>query len=459
VILVFIISGLNQIKWKKMQVRIALADQFRVPRKSFERSNTGLDHTDVSISFEVPDLGVEETEFIEYLTLTLDLDGETITRRLGPALILSNDRYFEIRVAALLQEMHFKTVRYGASKPDIVAYHTSHPTQVLDVEVTVQNKYDGKKYAYDLLKFQNYSLQHNFKRLLIVTGSDNVERGVIENLKRTQDPITLVTYDNLFFLYKELAEGRITTDTAYSKLTETGVVRISKRTSGKPSVIPSEKKKIWVDLPSLFDKTVKDRKLNMVYIRDTTIDDVGKILAFAEENKDKYVGRSKFHGALHEYFKNRVGADALSLSTLHNPQNWDITFIHLGLLGDGMKITQDGAELAQYWLKDRSKFKSRLAWLVLVRGNSLELLRLLDEVQQKTEFGTSSELKSELVRKMIEKGLCSTEASGWKAIENTLRWIMKFDLILWDKSMKRYFIYWKKIKELVEKGDYLPKKA
>jgi hypothetical protein len=459
VILIFNFLRLNQIKWQKMQIKITLASQLGMPAKRFERSNVGLDHTDVSLSLKVPDLGIEETEILEYLTLALDLDGEIATRKLGPAVIMSNNRYFELGVATLLQEMYFKTVRYGGAKPDIVAYHIGHSTQAFDVEATSQSKYDFKKFGYDKAKFQRYSLQQNFKRLLLVTASSNVEKGVIDSLKITQDPITLITYEDLYYLYKELKAGRVNPDYVYSKLTETGLVGLSKPSFHKPTLIPTEKKTIWVELSTLFSKTLKDRKLNMVYIRDTTIEDVGKILAFAEENKDKYAGRQKFHKILLEHFKDKVGARALSLSTLHNPQNWDITFIHLELLDDCMRITQDGSELAHYWLKDRAKFKSRLAWLVLVRGNAVQLLDLLDEVQRKSAPQNASELKSILVKKMIEIGLCSTEGSGQKAIENTLRWLNRFDLITWDKNTKDYFIYRKKIRELVEKGDYSPKTA
>jgi hypothetical protein len=440
-----------------MKASINPANQFKTAPKHYDRLNKGLGHTDFAINFIVPDMNVEETELQHYMTLMLDVDGEIVTRTLGPAVIFSNERYFEWKVATILQLMHFRTVRYGGAKPDIVAFHIAHPTQSFDVEVTLQSKYDGKKYSYDLYKFQRYLTQHNFKRLLIVSASDNIEKNVLENLRKTKEPVTLISFHDLFYLYKELNAARMTPDSVYSKLTETGFVKLSKPSFVKPCIIPSEEKRIWVELPGLLKKTAKDRKLKMVYIRDTTIDDVGKILVFADENEGKYVGRQKFHTLLQEHFKYKRGVESLSVSTLHNPQNWDITFIHLGLLDDGMRITEDGTELAHYYKKDRQKFKSRLAWLVLVRGNAVELLHLLDEVQQRSSYETKSDLKDALLRIMLEKGLCGTEGSGRKAIENTLRWIYKFDLITWEPNMKRYVVYWRKINELIEKGDFVPK--
>ena len=141
-------------------------------------------------------------------------------------------------------------------------------------------------------------------------------------------------------------------DAVYSKLTETGYVKLSKPKFQKPCIIPAEKKKIWVEFPAIFStRKIKTRKLKMVYIRDTTINDLGKILSFAQDNKNKYGSRRKFHDLLQAHFKQKKGAEALSLSTLHNPQNWDITFIHLGLLDGRMKITADGTELAHYCKK------------------------------------------------------------------------------------------------------------
>ena len=460
VTLVLILSNLDQINWQKMSLMITQPSQFKRKPKHYERINSGYSHTDIAYAFKVPNMKVEETELEHYLSIMIRVDGEVITRALGPAIIMSNERYFEWKVASLLQLMYFRTVRYGMAKPDVVAHHISHPTQIFDVEVTVQKKYDDKKYAYDLWKFQRYTKQHNFKRLLIVSASGNVEKGVIESLVRTKDPITLICYDDIFYLYKQLDHGRMNPDAVYSKLTETGYVKLRKPKFPKPHIIPVEKKKIWVDFPSLFStKKIKTRKLKMVYIRDTTIDDVGKILSFAHDIKNKYASRQKFHDLSKAHFKQKKGAEALSLSTLHNPQNWDITFIHLGLLDDRMKITADGTELAHYWRKDRSKFRSRLAWLVLVRGNAVELLRLLDKVQKSTYLERSTELKNALVTEMIKEGLCATEGSGRKAVENTLRWIRRFDLIYWDRNMKRYFIYWKKIDELITKGNYIPKSS
>lgn len=458
--IVFIFSKLNEVNWQKMSIMITPAGQLKRRPKHYDRINRGYSHTDITYSFKVPNLGAEETELQRYLSIMIRVDGEVITRDLGPAVILSNERYFEWKVASLLRLMYFRTVRYGAARPDIVAHHISHPTQIFDIEVTVQKKYDDKKFAYDLWKFQRYRKQHNFKRLLIVSASDVIERGVIENLFKTKEPITLICYADLFFLYKELDQGRMNPDAVYAKLTETGYVKLSKLKFAKPCIIPAEKKKIWVDLPNLFSsRKIKSRKLKMVYIRDTTIDDIGKLLAFAQDNKDKYGSRRKFHGLLQTYFKQKKGAEAISLSSLHNPQNWNITFIHLGLLDDKMKITEDGTELAHYWRKDRSKFRSRLAWLVLVRGNAIELLRLLEDVQKSCYFETTTELKRMLLSKMMKSGLCATEGSGRKAIENTLRWIKKLDLIYWDRSTKRYFIYWKKINELITKGNYVPKSS
>jgi hypothetical protein len=142
--------------------------------------------------------------------IIVNVDGQENSQYLPTVRMLSPDGYFEEKVAEKLRQMEFEAVRLGGPRrPDVEANPRKEPTQRIQVEATLEDYYDIAKYRIDVGKFHEFKRSRQYKRLLIVVNTDKVADGVIHQLRRTPDPISLVRFVDLEKLAIDFSQGLV----------------------------------------------------------------------------------------------------------------------------------------------------------------------------------------------------------------------------------------------------------
>ena len=140
--------------------------------------------------------------------IIVNVDGDERSQYLPPVRIMALDAYFEEKVAEKLRDIEFDAVRLGGpGRPDVEANPKKEPTQRVQVEATLEDYYDMAKYRSDVGKFHEFKRVRQYRRLLIVVNTDKIADGVLHQLKRTTDPISLVRYEDLESLATQFSQG------------------------------------------------------------------------------------------------------------------------------------------------------------------------------------------------------------------------------------------------------------
>lgn len=218
--------------WKKTEVALQLDDIFkyaRMKRTLLGRAPYSTTLRPANFLFTVRQDILEKKKRLNIKSLgsyTILADGKKISnQKLAPVSIIDNNTYFEKEtVPEILEELGFIVVSIGGkNEPDIVAYHPKINPQKIDVEPTLAVKYHLEDLDNDRGKFQRYTRQYDFKRLLAVCECNRLSSDVVNELEKTTDPVSLIEY-------RDLCELRMLTKTShdqlitYTTLTSTGMI-------------------------------------------------------------------------------------------------------------------------------------------------------------------------------------------------------------------------------------------
>ncbi len=160
--------------------------------------------------------------------VAITVDGEERSQYLPTMRVLSVDGFFEEMVAGKLRELEFEAVRLGGpSKPDVEAALKKDPGQRLHVEATLEDTYEIAKFRNDVSKFREWRRIRQYKRLIIVTYTDRITDAVVRILKRTHDPISLISFTDLEKLATEFIRGHLSIyQVQFILLGHTGIVHL-----------------------------------------------------------------------------------------------------------------------------------------------------------------------------------------------------------------------------------------
>ncbi|MGC8622179.1 MAG: hypothetical protein ACP5U0_09720 [Caldisphaera sp.] len=147
------------------------------------------------------------------------------------------------------------------------------------------------------------------------------------------------------------------------------------------------------------------RKQKLAFVRDLRIDELGKILDFALRYKGKYRNKKELEKIL---LKNKnkifVGRKSISMKSVLNAL---ITPSNLGLIDGFGNLTEEGEALRELYISDRGKYKEALAAYLLINGNWIELLQIVEEgrLKMREKLATLAELleKHKLIDESMDK--------------------------------------------------------
>jgi hypothetical protein len=197
------------------------------------------------------------------------------------------------------------------------------------------------------------------------------------------------------------------------------------------------------------EQLVNIKKRNIVeitYVRDMKAEELGKLLAFIEENQGKYANKKQLIGMLTANFSS-ITCRKTKKATEKIVKNFLITLNALELLDANGQLTIYGKKLLRYFKMDPQKYKDYLGWLVLSKGGWMVILMELDDLYKSHYF---IESKSELLELLSEKLQHDGYIKGrWNLID-LINWLIYLDILKqWDKITKVHQIDWKRVYELL----------
>jgi hypothetical protein len=194
--------------WKKIEVRISYSPVFsRQPSRFLITEKNEINMSSLTDEITVIEKRLGDVAIGDII---VNVDGQESSQYLPTVRVLSLDGYFEEKVAEKLREVEFEAVRLGGpGRPDVEANPRKEPTQRIQVEATLEDHYDLAKYRIDVGKFHEFRRSRQYKRLLIVVNTNKIADGVVRQLRRTPDPISLVRYEDLERLATEFSDTRV----------------------------------------------------------------------------------------------------------------------------------------------------------------------------------------------------------------------------------------------------------
>jgi len=194
--------------WKKIEVRINYNPIFSCPPCEYvitEKNEIGMSSLTEELTIVARRLGE-----VPLGDIIISVDGEERSQYLPTVRIVSLDAYFEEKVAEKLRELEFEALRLGGpGRADVEANPKKEPTQRIQVEATLEDHYDVQRFRNDVGKFHHLKRVRQYKRLLIVVNSNKIADGVLQQLSRTADPISMIRYEHLENLVSLFKQGLV----------------------------------------------------------------------------------------------------------------------------------------------------------------------------------------------------------------------------------------------------------
>jgi hypothetical protein len=194
--------------WKRIEIHINYNPIFSRPPCKYVIT----EKNEINMSSLTEELTIVEKRLGEVPLgdIIVNVDGEERSQYLPTVRIMSLDAYFEEKVAEKLRELEFEAIRLGGpGRPDVEANPKTEPTQRVQVEATLEDHYNVQRFRNDIGKFHHFKRARQYKRLLIVVNSDKISDVVVQQLRRTTDPISLIRYEHLENLVSHFLQGRV----------------------------------------------------------------------------------------------------------------------------------------------------------------------------------------------------------------------------------------------------------
>lgn len=347
-----------------------------------------------------------------------------IGRRFGRAVICTeSDVYLEYVLANLLGKMDFVARRLGGSlRPDIIAKRLSHPDVILDIEATVEERYDLQKYGYDLAKYGSYKKTRGVNRLLIVYASKELDDRVEIDLRNQRTDVSGMSADQFLSLYEQLRLKSIDADSAFAKIIRPGL----------SDVVSTVNAEAWFSRPVRIrfevdpDWRVPPQRSQIRTVPLVEPETLAEVLTQASAKGPETVYDSRI--------QTQSGATA-SVAEISDCMGV------LKLIGavESEVVTAVGHELTNAYQSSGRGFLGKLIWLICERAGGRVVLNRLRQVQKelldKREHLSFSRIVSAISQALIDEGYCYSIQEARSSSESILKWLQAAGLVeAWDSA-------------------------
>ena len=203
----------------------------------------------------------------------------------------------------------------------------------------------------------------------------------------------------------------------------------------------------------------------LVFVRDIIPEELGRILIFLNEKIGKYNNRKEFLDLLYKDF------DKVSITHEGKPRrlkpkakkyfvyrNYPIAFSHLGLWDSNANLTGEGMKLLHYFTTDKNRFLIRLAWLLFMYGNWLDLLRLINQVQieLRDKKVKKNEFEEILAKELYKHKFCISVEAMLRDLKDEFEWLKDLKIIKsWNREKGEFEIDWNRVLDIMSMGSKL----
>jgi len=365
--------------------------------------------------------------------------GRPIIHKLKPVLICAEpDVYVEFIIAKLLSEIGFKAKRLGGrSRPDVIAKRLSHPNFIIDIEATIQERYDKQKYGYDWAKYNSYKKEYLVNRLLIIYLSKHLDDSVKDHLKGQKDDISAMSMEQFLLLCRMFYSKSIDEDSFFAKIIRPGLSDIE----GTISIENWLSRKINIRFE--VDPDWRYPSPTTCLIQPVPLVELEILGTYLQ------VARYKGLAAIYEI------DESLQDKELKLQVAECLEVIKQIGASDSDEITDLGRDLAREYESSMARFSARVQWLVYKKAGGKEILYRLRKVQndllkKRVNLGYSTIIKA-TAQSLVDGGYCSSIHEGMITTESILKWLQRGNLAgSWDSNHNYLLINETKVRQLEE---------
>lgn len=183
------------------------------------------------------------------------------------------------------------------------------------------------------------------------------------------------------------------------------------------------------------------------------------------ENVGRYSSRKEFLDLLYQAF------DKVSTTHEGRPRrlmpkakkyfvyrNYPIAFSHLGLWYSNANLTGEGMKLLHYYTSDKDRFLMRLAWLLFMFGNWLDLLRFINQVQTalRDKKVKKNEFEEILAKELYKHRYCVSVEAMLRDLKDEFDWLKDLNIVKgWNKDRGEIEIDWNRVLDILSMGSRL----
>lgn len=204
-------------------------------------------------------------------------------------------------------------------------------------------------------------------------------------------------------------------------------------------------------LPSKISRIKKIILEKLAYVADIKIEDIGIILNFAYKNHGNYEDSREFSKLIKQN-KLKLFSKALTPRMI---SNFMITFNNLRLWDVNYKLNEEGNKLRILFNKKKKDFKSRLAYLLLIEGNWIALLSIMERLSKKNfkkKKNYRLALACSLIKNNFHPPTKKIKGLSEKMWDRFLRFLEEFNFVRWDN--KTYILDWENIVKVIRRWQY-----
>lgn len=409
--------------WDTAQIELALDPALAIQPMQRTVSSNGEPFVHVIFRTEIREMKKPLTVVESLAQLTWRVNGNPpVARKFGRVVICTeSDVYLEYVLANLLGKMDFVARRLGGPlKPDIVAKRLSHPDVILDIEATVEERYDLQKYGYDLAKYSSYKKTYGVKRLLIVYASKELDERVETDLRNQKSDVSGMSVEQFFSLYEQVRSKTIDVDSAFAKIIRPGL----------SDVIPTVDLATWLSRPVRIrfevdpDWRVSPQQGQVRTVPLVELETLAEVLTQASTKGLETVYDSRI--------KTKSGACATTAEISEC-----VGVLRLIGATESEVVTAVGHELADAYQSNRKRFLGKLIWLICERAGGRVVLNRLRQVQKglldRKEHLSFSRIVSAISQTFVDEGYCYSMQEARSSSESILRWLQTAGLVgVWD---------------------------
>ena len=431
--------------WDTAQIELAFDPAVAIQPMERTVSSNGEPFVHLVFRAEIGEMGKPLTLVESLAQLTWRVNGNPpIARRFGRAVICTeSDVYLEHIIANLLGKMDFVARRYGGPfKPDIVAKRLSHPDVTLDIQATVEERYDLQKYGYDLAKYGSYKKTYGVTRLLILYASKELDERVESDLRKQKSDISGMSAEQFFSLYKQVISKAIDVDSAFAKIIRPGL----------SDLISTVNAEIWLSRPVRIrfevdpDWKASPQQSQIRTVPSVELDTLAKVLAHASAKGPETV------------YDSRIQAQPGATATVAEISECIGVLRLIGAI-DSEVVTALGHELADAYQSGTKRFLGKLIWLICERSGGRVILNRLRQTQKelldKKVHLSFSRIVGAISQTLVDEGYCYSMQEARSSTESILRWLQTGGLVgAWDAVRGYLAINEAAVREILEQRGF-----